>query len=160
MNNSVLLKIEENNELGITVNKNKNGDEAIYIPYRLVELVKHGKQRLEQQQQQKDLEEQAAMAARKIAEMRLEKAKVARLLAQSQSSVGEMKGVDADEFATTSANEWLMSDPDLNICTDMSDTLTTLSLNNAFDFEHITDEGFETIGNAMNKQRTCPCTCM
>ena len=40
------------------------------------------------------------MAARKIAEMRLEKAKVARLLAQSQSSVGEMKGVDADEFAT------------------------------------------------------------
>ena len=141
---------------GVTVQYD-NGSKT-YIPNHLKQLVDKGKQVLEKQRMEKALEEHAVMAARKVKELRLENARAARLLAESQSnetksaSVGETKGsVDVDGLTQTSVNEWMMNDPELKIRTDVSATLLTLHLNHVSDFENITDEGFETLGNAMNK---------
>jgi hypothetical protein len=141
---------------GVTVQYD-NGSKT-YIPNKLKRLVEKGKQVLEKQRMEKALEERAVMAARKVKELRLENARAARLLAESQSketksvSIGETKGsVDVDEVTQTSANDWIMNDPDLNIRSDISATLSTLHLNNVSDFEGITEQDFDALGKAMKK---------
>ena len=87
----------------------------------------------------------------KILQKMVEKAEERRVRLV-QSSTGETKeAIKADDFAMASAYDWLMADPDLKIKSDLSATLTTLHLRTAFDFERITDEGFDALGKAMKK---------
>ena len=123
-----------------------DGDEKIFSLRRWCQLVDEAEAVTRAEQ---SLEEQAAMTARKAAAIRRRKAEEARLLAQSQRSAGETKGMEADEYATTGAQEWLESNSDLKIKTDLSRVLSSLSIRTMYDLGNISNTGFGTLANAM-----------